>query len=179
MARSRLALLLLLLAAVAALTLGPAGAVWAHPGLATGFGDAQPESRPLVPVVEQAPAPALTAAPEPPGWPGPVLVALLAAAALGWRRPRGAAALVLVLALAVLAFEGGLHSVHHGGDPAQAQACAVAAASAHLAGIAVDTDPGPDLALPVVAVVPRCTELAPRSLTLRPDQGRAPPAATA
>jgi hypothetical protein len=75
-----------------------------------------------------------------------LVVALIGLAVAPWRR-RIVASLA-VLALAVLAFESGVHSVHHLGDEAGASHCSVASASTHLAGTPED---GPALRLPVLA----------------------------
>src|SRR5215470_4296892 len=117
----------------------------------------------------------LTAAPVPPAlpWYLPAAVALIAA--LGWRRPRRALVVALVLLLCVFAFENALHSVHHGIDPKQQAACTVAAATAHLAAVQVDAIALPSLRVPVVG---RAVETTPAPSPTRfesPDQGRAPP----
>ena len=106
---------------------------------------------------------------------------LPAALALGvltaWYRPRRAVAVTLALLLCVFAFENALHSVHHGFDQQQQEACTVAAASAHLAAVEVD-DPG--LSSIALLVVGRAEADPPASVPTRflsPDQGRAPPSA--
>lgn len=123
--------------------------------------------------------PALTAAPAAPALPWYLFAALAAALALAgltvWHRPRRAVAVTLALLLCVFAFENALHSVHHGFDPQQQEACTVAAASAHLAAVQVD-DPG--LSAVVLPVVGRAEAAPPASTSTRflsPDQGRAPP----
>ncbi len=133
--------------------------------------------------VESAPGPLdtaisiLSSAPTPPAlaWYLPAVVALIAA--LGWRRPRRALVMTLVLLLCVFAFENALHSVHHGIDPKQQAACTVAAAAAHLAAVQVDAiAPQPFMLL----LAGRAVELAPAHSPTRfdsPDQGRAPPSA--
>ena len=133
--------------------------------------------------VESAPGPpdtavsVLTAAPVPPAlpWYLPAAVALITA--LGWRRPRRALVVTLVLLLCVFAFENALHSVHHGIDPKQQAACTVAAATAHLAAVQVDTIAPQSLLLLLAG---RAVELASAHSPARfdsPDQGRAPPSA--
>src|SRR5262245_14619781 len=118
--RERLAVFLLLTLAVLVIP-GASGLAWAHSpfeagadaGLDTG-GASDARVRP-----GELPGWALAAAPELPGVPWSALAMAATAIALGWRRPRRAAAFALVLILAVFAFEDGLHSVHH--SPEQAQ----------------------------------------------------------
>jgi hypothetical protein len=108
---------------------------------------------------------------------GLLLAALAAGIGLALRRPRRLAA-GLVILLLVLAFEAGLHSVHHVGDADHAAACAVGVATAHLAGNPVEVvtidpiaAPSLDTALPAP----------PAPVTLHrpaPHEGRAPPAST-
>jgi hypothetical protein len=118
---------------------------------------------------------ALAAAPDMPGLPWSALAIVAAALALGWRRPRGAAALALVLLLAVFAFEDGLHSVHHGMNQAQASSCPVAAAGAHLSATPVDGVAPCDVVLPVVALAVETSPPDPIAHLASPEQGRAPP----
>jgi hypothetical protein len=135
---------------------------------------------------QDARASAVTAAAsvtEGPGLPGGtdggalLFAALAAGIGFGLRRPRRVAA-GLVILLPVLAFEAGLHSVHHVGAPHQAAACAVGVATAHLAGnvvevVTVDPIAAPSLhtALPAPS--------APVALHRpSPHEGRAPPAST-
>jgi fumarate reductase subunit D len=133
----------------------------------------------ILPVAEAPePIPILTAAPAAPtlSWYLPAALAL--AALIAWRGPRRAVIVTLVLLLCVFAFEDALHSVHHGFDSQQREACAVAAASANLTAVQVD-DPGlSSLVLPVVG--PPVADPATSGPTrfLSPDQGRAPPSAT-
>ena len=118
---------------------------------------------------------ALAAAPDMPGLPWSALAIVAAALALGWRRPRGAAALALVLLLAVFAFEDGLHSVHHGMNQAQASSCPVAAAGAHLSATPVDGVAPCDVVLPVVALAVETSPPDPIAHLTNPEQGRTPP----
>lgn len=100
-------------------------------------------------------------------------VLLLVLGAARW--PRSSVVAIAVLALVVLAFEGGLHSVHHLGDERGASQCSVASASSHLAGATAEP--------PSVEVSARpsaepchgsdCSAL-PRP-PAGPDVGRAPP----
>ena len=104
---------------------------------------------------------------------GLLLVALAAVVALGMSRRR--LAIGLVLALLTLAFEAGLHSTHHLGDPVRAAECALAFATAHLDGAPVDAvslapavDAAPDGPL-LLASVPVTARRIPT------HEGRAPP----
>lgn len=133
--------------------------------------------------VESAPGPldtavsVLSAAPLSPALPWYLPAGLALIAGLGWRRPRRALVVTLVLLLCVFAFENALHSVHHGIDPKQQAACTVAVASAHLAAVEVDTIAPQSLLLLLAG---RAVELAPAHFPARfdsPDQGRAPPSA--
>jgi hypothetical protein len=117
----------------------------------------------------------LAAAPETslPLWPLGLMAGLLIAAAL---RPRHALAIALVVVLAVLAFEAGVHSVHHLGD-AQA-GCAIAAVSVHLSGLSVDP---PDARLLVTATSDRLALPPPipvRATPLAAHESRGPPASS-
>ena len=187
----RLLVLLMVLVATSAL-LGPATTALAHVRSA-------PVTAPATPPVAQEPAPAITssvtASPAPDVAPGgaairitpistpasaaPVWAGLLLAllAGLTLVAPRRVLILALVLVLAVIAVEEGVHSVHHLADQRAASHCAVAAASAHVQGAA---EP---LAVPAVWIpTPIATVVAsepdrPSSRPLRPDEGRAPPSA--
>lgn len=113
--------------------------------------------------------------PPAPAWYLPAALALTALTA--WYRPRRAVAVTLVLLLCVFAFENALHSVHHGFDVQQQEACTVAAASAHLAAVQVDD---PAMSSVVLHVVGRAAAAPAASIATRflgPDQGRAPPSA--
>lgn len=100
-------------------------------------------------------------------------MALAAVVALGTSRRR--LAIGLALALLTLAFEGGLHSAHHLGDPVRGAECVLALATAHLDGAPVDTvslapavDAAPDGPL-LLAPVPVAARRVPT------HEGRAPP----
>lgn len=164
----RISLALLLTLALLAIA-GPAAAHVASPAA----------SAPIVQVPEPSgPIPILTAAPAAPtlSWYLPAALAL--AALIAWRGPRRAVIVTLVLLLCVFAFEDALHSVHHGFDPQQREACAVAAASANLTAVQVD-DPGlSSLVLPVVGQPVADPATSGPTRFLSPDQGRAPPSAT-
>jgi hypothetical protein len=127
----------------------------------------------------EAPAtiPTLSAAPTPPALPWYVPAAVGLVGVIAWRRPRRVLVVTLALLLCVFAFENALHSVHHGLDPQQQQACTVAAASAHLAAVQVD-DPGlSSVVLPVVGHAEAAPPVLASTRFLSPDQGRAPPSA--
>ena len=106
--------------------------------------------------------------------------ALVAAAGLGAlvglvRRPRTAVAVALVLLVGVLAFESGVHSVHHLGDPGRASGCVLASTSLNLSGlevepVALDGALAP-IGPPVSAAAPLHAHARPES----PHEGRAPP----
>jgi hypothetical protein len=114
----------------------------------------------------------------PPASPIPILlVALLAAASTvaGHRRPR-ATAVVLSLALSLFAIQTAVHSVHHVGQPQDAEKCPLFSASQHapgdLPGVSVLDRPA---VAPAALVTAAPDWLVPDSAE-RPDQGRAPPA---
>ena len=102
-----------------------------------------------------------------------LLVLAAALALLGVRR-RGVAALCLAL-FVLVAFEVGVHSVHHLTDGRDG-ACAVASTAAHTAGVVVDRiacAPAANDARPDVPV----SRVAATSQPASPDRGRAPPTA--
>ena len=148
--------------------LGAREPVWAHTGLPTQI---------VADLDAALPGLALSAAPEAPGLPWPLLLAAFAAMALGWRQPRRACAFALVLILAVFAYEGGLHSVHHGADVKQAARCPVGAAAAHLSATPVACVASVDVVPPVAAPAPQTDHAVLLARFLSPDQGRAPPSA--
>jgi hypothetical protein len=175
----RLFVALLLTLAVLGM-LGPSGPAWAHSPFEPGT-EVTSEMAPGPTVSDRRgdgndlPGRALAAAPEMPAFPWSALPIVAAVVALGWWRPRRAAALALVLLLAVFAFEDGLHSVHHGMNKAQASSCPVAAAATHLHATPVDGVAPIDVVLPVVALA---VETSPSDLIAHlasPEQGRAPP----
>ena len=148
----------LVAATMLASLLAPASA-WAHP------------AAPAAPA-EAGPVAELAAAP-PGDLDGVLLVALAAVVALGMSRRR--LVIGLVLALLTFAFEAGLHSTHHLGDPVRGAECALALATAHLDGAPVDTvglapavDAAPDGPL-LLAPVPLAARRVPT------HEGRAPP----
>ena len=168
MLRFRRVLLSLLSVLALLATAGPTGAhVPAPAPAATTF------EAPEVP----ATIPTLSAAPTPYALPWYVSAAVGLAGVIAWRRPRRVLVVTLALFLCVFAFENALHSVHHGLDPQQQQACTVAAASAHLAAVQVD-DPGlSSVVLPVVGHAEAAPPAFASTRFLSPDQGRAPPSA--
>jgi len=131
-----------------------------------------------------SPAPAVTTPADSAGF-TPGLAPWIAAGALVVagvalrRRPRRILVLCLALLLTLFAFENALHSVHHGLDPKQVDACTIAAASAHLSAVAVDAIVETSIVLAAAghAAEPDLSTLPAR--WLGPDQGRAPPAPAA
>jgi hypothetical protein len=104
------------------------------------------------------------------------VVAWLVIAIVGLAAPsrRRIVASLAVLALAVLAFETGVHSVHHLGDEAGASQCSVASASTHLDGT---PEEGPALRVPILAATETLSfQIAPvASAPFRCDSTRGPP----
>ena len=101
------------------------------------------------------------------------LVVAIALAMLLVARSRRAVAVACLALLLVVAFESGVHSVHHLTDQPDAR-CMVASASAHIGGVAVTTVAfdRPAEAVSAVAVTPTG---APAARPAAPDLGRAPP----
>jgi len=112
------------------------------------------------------------------GHPGNMMVVWLVVALVtlvAIRRLRNALAVAIVLAVVVLTFERGIHSVHHLGDDHGASQCVVASASTHLAG--TPAEPPSCDGLSVLngdrpAVIAQSITA---SQPFRPDAGRAPP----
>jgi hypothetical protein len=103
------------------------------------------------------------------------LVSAIAVATVLIARRRRAVAVAGIMLLLLVAFEAGVHSVHHLGDKPDGQ-CVVASASVHTGGVTVEqiTFERPAETTAAVAVMP------PASPALRPaapDLGRAPPTA--
>jgi hypothetical protein len=118
-------------------------------------------------LIAAAPAPDLTVV-----W---LLGVLVVALVLGGRRsPRRAVTLGIAVLLALLAFESGVHAVHHLDNPGAH--CAVASASVHVPGAEfAPLDAGPILRVatdPLPVVEPSALP----ARFIRPDEGRAPPA---
>jgi hypothetical protein len=159
--------------AVIALLAGAAGPVWAHPGT------------PLPVEVETAAVTAAATALDPPPVALPPAaavfhwlvmgLALLFGATLA--APRRTLVVILVLVLGLVTVESSVHSVHHLGDQQGAATCVIATATAQVPG-AAEGDPTYDVqALAPLGAVLASTLDRPGSRPLRPDEGRAPPAA--
>jgi branched-subunit amino acid ABC-type transport system permease component len=106
-----------------------------------------------------------------------VVVWLVAAlVALGAVRGlRNALALATLLAVIVLTFESGIHSVHHLGDDHGASQCVVASASTHLAGTPAEPPSCDVVSVLNVDRPPVIAQSIAASQPFRPDSGRAPP----
>jgi hypothetical protein len=103
------------------------------------------------------------------------LIAAVAVAAVALARRRRAVALACVALLALIAFETGLHSVHHIGDQ-PGSSCVIASASAQTGALTVDRtalERPTEVTTPVVVSVQAPTT----ARSAAPDLGRAPPAA--
>lgn len=107
-----------------------------------------------------------------------IFAAVFLAALLVQRRTRRAIVLTLVVLLAVLAFENGLHSVHHGLDERRLAGCPLGVASSHLSATPVEDIAAAELILAVVASAPELSQPDVDLRALPPQQGRAPPSAT-
>jgi hypothetical protein len=166
--------LALFLVALTFVSLGAVTPAWAHSEHAGATSTVD-----LASIAPGVAALTISPASDVPAFPWPLLVGALLAVALGWRRPRRAIALAVVLLLAVLCFEDGLHSVHHLTGQAKAVRCAIATATAHLTATAVDSVATTDIVLPVVPVAVEIAQTDPVARFLCPDQGRAPPSPTA
>ena len=133
-----------------------------------------------IPSVTPSPVPVVAAAADSSGFtPWIAAGALVLAGVALRRRPHRTLVLCLALLLTLFAFENALHSVHHGLDPKQADACTIAAASAHLSAVAVDGIVATSI---VLVAAGHAAEPDPSTLPARwlgPDQGRAPPAPAA
>ena len=103
------------------------------------------------------------------------LVTAVAAAMILIARRRRTLAIACMALLLLLAFESGVHSVHHLADQPDSQ-CVVASASAHTGGIAVDTIAFGPPAETLTAIAVMLTA-SPTSRPAAPDLGRAPPIA--
>jgi hypothetical protein len=143
---------------------------------------ASAHTRPI-PLVEESPASiaavAVTATPAEPPAPATIWLALVLTVFLGVAvaAPRRALVVTLALVLVALALETGVHSVHHLSDRQAASQCAVASVSTHVQGAEQPVVPdGVWVATPIGAMTMPDFDL-PGSRPLRPDEGRAPPAA--
>ena len=147
--------------------------VSAHPGFRS---DGMASELTPVSAGPAAPPSILTASPAPAGLPGLAVVGALLVALVTWRGRRRAIAPILMLLLAILSYENGLHSVHHGPAPEAADSCPTLAVSAHAIGTEVETF---GLTTPTVVELGPALHIAvhvPAHRVPRPDQGRAPPA---
>jgi hypothetical protein len=95
------------------------------------------------------------------------------------RHPRRALVVALGLLLTIFAFEGGLHSVHHGFDAKQYRDCTIAAATANLSAVSVDGLLQTSVVLIAAAPAAELDPAGPPARLLEPHQGRAPPLASA
>jgi hypothetical protein len=154
----------LTLAVLLAVTLlAGATAAWAHPVAEVVTVQAEPPAAPV-----ETPATTMPLA---------LVVGLVLAVAGVAAAPRRALALALVLVLGLLALELGIHSVHHLGDRQAASQCDVASASTHVHGA---TPQAPTCApwVPTLLGAVLAPEAGqPGGRLIRPDEGRAPPAA--
>ena len=137
-----------------------------------------PAAAPVAPVPAAPPAAAVPAPATPPPHPLVPTVALAVALGMALTARRRVLVAVLALVLLVLAVETGVHSVHHLTDQRGAAHCVVAMASANVQGTAASPPAAyalwtPDPVGTVVALAPE----RPGARPLRPDEGRAPPAA--
>jgi hypothetical protein len=176
--RSRIVLIPAVLALIAIALTGPA---WAHivaPSVppsqgASGSSLAHPREH-----GEHAPGgtPAGTTTPAASRLALMLSLAALFGTALAWRQQWRVLVFSLVLGLGLFAYETGLHSVHHGLD-GNSQRCPVAVASLHLAALTVDA-PSTVAVSPLVTPATIQVTTAVLSHLVRPNLGRAPPAAT-
>ena len=167
--RVRLTLAALLVAA-AVLSASATGA-WAHPVAEVAVVEDEP-----VPDAP-APAPAVSPAESPAAAPVPLVVGLVLALAVAAAAPRRALAVALVLVLSVLAVEVGVHSVHHLGDRQAAAQCDVASASTHVHGATPQAPSCSPWVPTLLGAVLTPESGQPGARLIRPDEGRAPPAA--
>lgn len=186
--RRRLPVAASLVLALLVLTSGP-GRVEAHRGLRPGIAGGPSVLAPVSAAAAAGPSAALdaisfepavldrawSALPAAPAAPAAlILLAALALLTLA-RRPRQGFALALVLVLACFAFESGVHSVHHLGEPRPLTQCSVAVASHQMSGtgvdlVAIDRTPA-DAGLLLATGL----STAPPSRLPSPHEGRAPP----
>lgn len=175
--RWRMSGLWLLLALVSLAPLVSPVPSWAHSGSEWLSDEIVTQNAPLSATSNSSSSFTLSAAPEPPGLPWPVLLGALGIVAIGWRQPRRTLALAIVLLLAVFAFQEGLHSVHHLADKSPLTKCAVALAAAHLSATSADDGGVTDVILPAPALATEIGQSDPVALFPSPVQGRAPPIA--
>jgi hypothetical protein len=175
MSPSRTATGTALLLAGAVLT-AAAPSAWAHTGSSTVPAVSAVTPAPLAVAPSIAPRIELVAAARPAAVPLALALLALVIVALLLKAPRRVAASVFVVLLAIVAFETGVHAVHHLGDTHAASHCVVASVAPHLGGATEAPATGtPHLhvtADPVVVVDARVLAARP----LSPSPGRAPPA---
>lgn len=145
---------------------------WGGPALAHVAVEVAPAPAAPIPSLPAAMPSLDAAAPGTTGLWAVLVAAALAAVAIA--RRRRAVALASVAVLMLIAFESGLHSVHHISDQGEAS-CVVASASAQTGALTVERIAAErPLEVATAAVVHRATPTPARSAA--PDLGRAPPA---
>ena len=138
---------------------------------------AHPQAATTPTAAPESPAPEDPPASDSPGLTPWIAAGVLLIAGLLLRRfSRRTLVLCLVLLLTLFAFENALHSVHHGFDSTQADACTLAIASTHLSAVTVDTVVEPSIILAAAGHAPEPGRAPLPARRLGPDQGRAPPA---
>jgi hypothetical protein len=174
---ARAAALALLVAAATILGAGAPAAAHQRPPTARAAPAPPLAGGPLAPEPAGPLSPALApvaAESAPPVSPALALLGLLAVVLVGVQSRR-AVALGLVLLSGPMAFESGVHSVHHLDSPRDMSECAVAAAATHVQGTVEAAPPAlaqlewVGLALPVQETRPAS------ALAWPPGRGRAPP----
>ena len=158
-----------LLSLAAAVSLGLLVPAWAHAHAGRAAAPVDPLLEHSTELLRSAP-PATAAVALPLGLIAGALVALAAR-----RRPRRALVLGLVALLVVFEVEVGIHSVHHLGERATT-ACAIAAATGHLALCLDDGPPVVSLSLVPAGAVADEQLSSPAAPGFGPDLARAPPA---
>jgi len=118
----------------------------------------------------------IVAAPAASALPVALALALATALVLARRRLRPALVAGLTLVLALFALEQAVHSVHHLDDPHAATRCAVASVGTQLDGTTVEA-PAVEIGTVSGEYRAHAEAVAPAARPLRPDAGRAPPAA--
>lgn len=112
-----------------------------------------------------------------PAVPAAIAILALLLGTMAARRPRLCVPAIAALALVILAFETGVHSVHHLGDERGAAECSVASATTHLAG-ATDAPPLTGAAdAPASEILPSVPNAVLSGTALPIHAGRAPPLA--
>jgi hypothetical protein len=157
--------------------LSAAPSAWAHTESSTAPAASAVTPAPLTAAASLAARVEVVAAATPaavPGW--LALLALVTVALLAMKTPRRMAAAAFVVLLAIVAFETGVHGVHHLGDTHAASHCVVASVAPHLGG-ATDAPVTDTPHLLVTAdSVAVADELVLAACPLGPCPGRSPPA---